>query len=561
MRQAVIVSFLVCLTATLFVLHKLNRPIIGIDDANIYFVYARNLADGAGFVYNAGGERVEGFTSLLWTLLSALAFRISSSPEVILLIVNIILVSLGIAYALHYLQKPHRDEKKNSRTGLLWSALFLLIIFTSPRYVVWNTATLMENALWSTLLLCTAIFVIQDHGSVREINTGFIPLSIMLLITRPESFLWVAVFLGILFFRLAFTGGVLYALKALAPSMIGILLAFLLLTGFRLLYFGYPLPNTYYAKVSPSLAYNLEQGAVYLIRYLLSDPIAVAGFVSIVLACVYSIRQISPAKGEFYLPFIAATGLLAPLLTGGDHFGSFRFYQNVYPITILCLIYFLRTVFPHLIARLRVMAIPSGVRMFAFPALALIFLFGFGKGQAAAWSHFLPEIQGEFDIAEYERANGAFIQDLFSSLPRLPSLGVIAAGGIKVSYSGEVIDLAGLNNTLMAHNHGDRIGYKGHAAFEKKTFYELQPQILLPSFVDENWHYSETGLKNGWENTLAFKGLFNEPQFLDRYQYAKVCKAGPSGCDLALVAWFKKDFLDSLVAEGNFRIERYEYNP
>jgi len=561
MKKAVIVSLLVCLAATFFVLHKLNEPIIGIDDANIYFVYARNLANGAGFVYNAGGEKVEGFTSLLWTFISALAFRISSSPEVILLLVNIALVSLGIAYALDYLQHSHWDAGRNRWTDLFWPALFLLIIFTSPRYVVWNTATLMENALWSTLLLLIAIFVIQDHASPRKINAGFLPLSILLLITRPESFLWVAVFLAVLFFRLAFTRGILHALKTLAPSIVGIFIAFTLLTTFRLLYFGYPLPNTYYAKVSPSLTYNLEQGTVYLIRYLISDPIAAIGAVSIVLACVYSMYQSSPAKGEFYLPFIAAIGLLAPLLTGGDHFGSFRFYQNVYPITVLCLIYFLRTVLPYLTGRARQMEIPSGVRTFAFPALALILLFGFGKSQQAAWSQFLPEIKGEFEIASYERENGAFIRDQFSSLPRLPSLGVIAAGGIKVSYPGEVIDLAGLNNTLMAHNHGDRMGYKGHAAFEKSTFYELQPQILLPFIVDDSWRYSETELKNRWENTLAFKGLYNEPQFLGKYQYAKVCKAAQTGCRLALVGWFKKDFLESLATEGNFRIERYEYNP
>jgi len=46
-------------------------PLTGIDDANIFFTYARNIAAGEGLVYNAGGERVEGFTSLLYTLVCA----------------------------------------------------------------------------------------------------------------------------------------------------------------------------------------------------------------------------------------------------------------------------------------------------------------------------------------------------------------------------------------------------------------------------------------------------------------------------------------------------------
>src|SRR5687767_454301 len=41
-----------------------------IDDAFIFYRYAVNLANGEGLVFNIG-ERVEGITSLLWTLLVA----------------------------------------------------------------------------------------------------------------------------------------------------------------------------------------------------------------------------------------------------------------------------------------------------------------------------------------------------------------------------------------------------------------------------------------------------------------------------------------------------------
>ena len=97
-----LLSFFLCGSASFLSLYKLNYPLIGIDDANIYFVYARNLANGYGFVYNIGGERVEGFTSLLWTVISALAFKFSTYPELTLLIISITIVSLGIAYTLDY---------------------------------------------------------------------------------------------------------------------------------------------------------------------------------------------------------------------------------------------------------------------------------------------------------------------------------------------------------------------------------------------------------------------------------------------------------------------------
>src|SRR5437870_1391519 len=43
-----------------------------VDDAMISMRYARNLADGHGLVWNAGGDHVEGYTNFGWTLLMGL---------------------------------------------------------------------------------------------------------------------------------------------------------------------------------------------------------------------------------------------------------------------------------------------------------------------------------------------------------------------------------------------------------------------------------------------------------------------------------------------------------
>jgi hypothetical protein len=140
-------------------------------------------------------------------------------------------------------------------------------------------------------------------------------------------------------------------------------------------------------------------------------------------------------------------------------------------------------------------------------------------------------------------------------------VGVIAAGGFKYSYSGEVVDLVGLNNSIMAHNHGDRIGYNGHSAFELGTFYKLQPEAISPLTVNDRWRYSESELKDSWDNQLAFKDLFDQPRFLASYQYAKICKTSLAGCRIAVVGWFRNDFLESLSSRGEFTVERYPYTP
>ena len=564
LSQKFLVTLFLCSVVSLFAFAKFDYPLTGIDDANIYFVYAKNVANGHGFVYNLGGERVEGFTSILWTLICALVFKLSSYPELILLIINILIISVGIAVTLIYLQNDFLGVEKSQRTKLLWSGIFLVLVLTSPRYIVWNTITLMENGLWSTLLLVTTIFVIKDHPSPQAINLGFIPLSILLVLARPESMLWGVIFIGVLYIRLAFAKSPAIALKDLAPSILGFVVSITLMIWFRIQYFGYLLPNTYYAKVSPSLTYDLQQGVIYLSKYIISDPIVLISVIAVTVSGLHTIagifsRQI-PNDGSFFLPIIAGTGLLEPLITGGDHFGSFRVYQNIYPIEILCLLYFINRILPKYIKRSespKWAQLQSKVFTFGPTLLlALVFL----SSQIYMWNSIKPELDIEFNVADYGRKNGALIQKLFSPLPELPSLGVVTSGGIKYSYNGEIVDLMGLNNTLMAHNHGDRKGIKNHAAFDIPTFYELQPDIVWPrTVIENNWGYSESEIKESWENKEGLKGLFDQPRFLEMYTYAKVSSETEKG--YALVGWFKKALLKQLSVNTEFHLEEYQYSP
>jgi hypothetical protein len=88
----------------------------------------------------------------------------------------------------------------------------------------------------------------------------------------------------------------------------------------------------------------------------------------------------------------------------------------------------------------------------------------------------------------------------------------------------------------------------------------LQPEILMPFMVNDSWQYSEKELKENWENKLAFNGLYDEPRFLDLYQYAKVGDAASDRYNLALVGWFRKDFLERLRMNVEFSVEQFKYD-
>ena len=80
-----LILIITCLSTYLAFL-QLGKPLIGIDDANIFFVYARNFANGNGFVYHPGGERVEGFSSVLWVMICSLGYITTKNPEILIIL-------------------------------------------------------------------------------------------------------------------------------------------------------------------------------------------------------------------------------------------------------------------------------------------------------------------------------------------------------------------------------------------------------------------------------------------------------------------------------------------
>jgi len=122
------------------------------------------------------------------------------------------------------------------------------------------------------------------------------------------------------------------------------------LTIFRLCYFGYPFLNTYYAKVSPSLIYNLTKGKDYLFGFASSGQLVGVGVLAVVVSAVLTIGGMfkrllagrhaaavrrRPIEAHEICALVAIVLLMILALTGGDHFQMFRFYQPAYPIMCL----------------------------------------------------------------------------------------------------------------------------------------------------------------------------------------------------------------------------------
>ena len=193
----------------------LGRPATGIDDADIFFVYAHNLADGHGFVYNVGGERVEGFTSLAWTLVCAATALMADALEKPLFVLNLLLGALAVAACL-----------KRTNNG----PVFLIMLLAAPAWFAWSQVTLMESGLWGLVITLLGLAVVEKRSAAV---TALLPL---MLVTRPESMLWGAWALLLT----AYVAGAGRRVKAVAAPALAYVLTLAALVGFRLSYFGYP---------------------------------------------------------------------------------------------------------------------------------------------------------------------------------------------------------------------------------------------------------------------------------------------------------------------------------
>lgn len=488
--QLALLAFLAVVLGSVFTWIILGRPATGIDDADIFFVYARHLAEGHGFVYNIGGGRVEGFTSMLWTLVCTLFFKTTDAVEVPLYLLNLLLGTVTVWFCLKRIRKP---------------SVFLMLLAAAPAWFVWCQVTLMESGLWCLLLTLSVL------AAVEQRTVALALLIQLLLLTRPESMLWGAWLILMLGCRALQTGGWRGAFRAVAVPFLLYIVTLLALVGFRMSYFGYPVPNTYYAKVSPSLSMNLRTGSGYLLEYVLLNPAVLLAAVTWIWVVIQGLRNWRAGWDEpMWIALCLLPGIGIPVIVGGDHFGGSRFYQAIWPLLCLLTVHVLE---PHLGL--------VGRRKLRAGLLTLV---------VCGWVlfPFTGRLEHEFRIARRGRDTGRALSIMFSDLDPLPSVAVITAGGNKYGYPGTVYDLMGLNATEMAHAPGPRTGFKNHTAFNREIFFKWHPDILL---CGEDAEF----------DAKVLKGLPSDELFRSRYLKMTLQRNGHE-----VTAWYSHAFLEQV---------------
>ncbi len=256
-----------------------------VDDAFISYRYAANLSSGRGLVYNLG-ERVEGYSNFLWVVWAALAARVGWDPVASTKVAGALcgVAALGLAGLLGGPVGGHRR----------WCAPVMLA--AQGGLALWSVGGL-ETSLFLVLLLLSVVLVSRQR---RE----WVGPGVLLVLTRPEGFLYGLVLLGVRLLRRR-DGSVWGEAAALLCATLPYAL-------WRLSYYGDLFPNTYYAKAA-----GAAPEPHYLWWYV--QKVLGAGLL-LPLAAVGFFKRRVP---RFYLSLIGVN-VASVLSVGGDWMPSFR---------------------------------------------------------------------------------------------------------------------------------------------------------------------------------------------------------------------------------------------
>lgn len=414
------------------------------DDQMISMRYARNLAEGHGLVWNPG-ERVEGYSNFLWTLVMAGVHLLPLPDATTSLAVK--LINLGLAMAVLLLAEQLL-RRFLPRPGLALPAVLLTLALCGD-LLFWSVNG-FETTLLTVIFLAVVVRLLDEEKSGRPRLLTYLLMGLLPLVRSDALPIWAGA-----------------ALLALGTSKdrkrtVGLLAVSLLLPLMHVLwrrwYYGDWLPNTYYLKV-----YGIE-----------GLPRIGLGYVRFFVHS-YAVALLLALCGAFlagqrrWWLLLAGLGISMAysVMIGGDIFEFSRFLAHQVPVILVLA---------------AVTAVEFGGRWnltgsaLALAALAVATLAGAG----ALYPNRLYSKNGGL---EYSTVAGVLIGR--NTAPDA-SVAVIAAGGVPYFSRRYSIDLLGKSDPVIARRKpvccNDRIG---HNKFDLDHSLSAEPDMVAPMLDHE----------------------------------------------------------------------------
>lgn len=457
------------LAAALLVAHALFYSSLmdfdAVDDAYISFRYAQNAARGYGLVFNVGERPVEGYTNFFWTVILISFFWLNLPVQAAALV-------LGTLCSLACLALLGLRGRELSGKGRWLGTLAGLLLAADGSFALWAVGGL-ESPLFAFLILAGGLAYVREMRDPQAVpvSGAWFALATM---ARPEGLLVYAV-----------TG-----LHQVATRLIGerrlatrqdwrrlglFLLIWAPWFAFRWWYYGFPLPNTFYAKVT------LGNGDAQLARgwaYVQTFVHIHLSVLPIGVALLPMLRRRWRLWSSYFVAIVVAYGAYIAYVGGDWSVG--RFFVPIMPFFYVLLAGGLILVGQWVRQALRRWAAPVGAQI----AVAAVVVAGLMAGLFVQSS-----LHGEkalfldpFDVRLAGRARTALGKWLRDHVPRDTYIAVDAAGQIPFYADLKALDLYGLNDLVIAHSQVEGMG-KGTPGHEKMNMdyviFVAQPDYII----------------------------------------------------------------------------------
>ena len=281
------------------------------DDAYISFRVVDNFVNGYGLTWNTA-ERVQAFTNPLWVLLVSAFYMLSGEAYYTSIFLSL---ALTLAAAIILVRKTSLSSGS--------AAVGLVILICSKAFIDYSTSGL-ENALTHFLLAVFVACYFSRESSARTLFWLSLIASLGM-VNRLDCALLYLPALVYMFFRVPKKPGLLYWLAGSSPLLIWGL--------FSVVYYGFALPNTYYAKLQAGIPTPelIAQGLLYYVDTLHLDPLTLV----VIMAC-FVLVLVSRFRRALPLLLGVALYLLYVVRIGGD-FMTGRFFSAPLFMSVLLL--------------------------------------------------------------------------------------------------------------------------------------------------------------------------------------------------------------------------------
>ena len=281
------------------------------DDAFITLRVVRNLLHGYGLRWN-GAERVQAFTNPLWLMVLTPFYILTRNPFLTLYAACFVFSAATVLLLLYKISPPS------------WVLPVVTAALLASKSFMDYSSSGLENSLshFLTLLFVWMFFRNDEHTKIHFFLLSLL-ISLSMLNRLDTSLIFLPAYLYILWqYRRDF--------RNIFGSMILGFLPIIIWEVFSVLYYGFPFPNTFYAKLTTGIPQSelYQQGWFYFQNSLTWDHITLP---LIILAVSLSFLQREPKRGSLALGVVL---YLCYILRIGGDFMSGRYFSTLFLLSL-----------------------------------------------------------------------------------------------------------------------------------------------------------------------------------------------------------------------------------